>query len=81
MREWAQKRTGLECNFKITFYPGRYAAEKGGWHCAPCAVACEGVPQQRVCHGRAAVVPLAVSILDLADVASSGHAVHVGGVV
>jgi len=30
VREWAQKRTGLDCNFKVTFYPGRYAAEKGG---------------------------------------------------
>uniref|UniRef100_A0A7S3QTS2 Digalactosyldiacylglycerol synthase n=1 Tax=Dunaliella tertiolecta TaxID=3047 RepID=A0A7S3QTS2_DUNTE len=29
VREWAQKRTGLDCNFKVTFYPGRYAAEKG----------------------------------------------------
>lgn len=29
VREWAQKRTGLACNFKITFYPGRYAPEKG----------------------------------------------------
>lgn len=31
VREWAQKRTGLDCNFKVVFYPGRYAAEKGGW--------------------------------------------------
>eukprot|EP00798_Chlamydomonas_sp_ICE-L_P012491 gene12491-15703_t len=29
VREWAKKRTGLACNFKITFYPGRYGAEKG----------------------------------------------------
>lgn len=29
VREWAQKRTGFACNFKITFYPGRYAPEKG----------------------------------------------------
>lgn len=29
VREWAQKRTGLNCNFKVTFYPGRYAPEKG----------------------------------------------------
>lgn len=29
VREWAQKRTGLDCNFKVVFYPGRYAAEKG----------------------------------------------------
>jgi digalactosyldiacylglycerol synthase len=30
VREWAQKRTGLACDFKVAFYPGRYAAEKGG---------------------------------------------------
>ncbi len=29
MRQWARNRTGLECNFKVAFYPGRYAAEKG----------------------------------------------------
>jgi len=29
IRDWAQKRTGLDGNFKITFYPGRYAQEKG----------------------------------------------------
>ena len=29
VREWARKRTGLDCNFNISFYPGRYAAEKG----------------------------------------------------
>lgn len=29
IREWARKRTGLDCDFKVTFYPGRYAAEKG----------------------------------------------------
>lgn len=29
MRSWARTRTGLECNFKVAFYPGRYAAEKG----------------------------------------------------
>ena len=28
VRAWARKRTGLPCNFKIAFYPGRYAAEK-----------------------------------------------------
>ncbi|KAF8056763.1 DGD1 [Scenedesmus sp. PABB004] len=27
--EWAQKRTGLACGFKVRFYPGRYAPEKG----------------------------------------------------
>ena len=30
VREWAQKRTGLACSFKVRFYPGRYAPEKGG---------------------------------------------------
>jgi hypothetical protein len=29
VREWAQKRTGLPCNFAVKFYPGRYAPEKG----------------------------------------------------
>lgn len=29
VRNWAEKRTGFESNFKVTFYPGRYAAEKG----------------------------------------------------
>ena len=29
VREWAQKRTGLACGFKVRFYPGRYAPEKG----------------------------------------------------
>ncbi|KXZ47328.1 hypothetical protein GPECTOR_36g52 [Gonium pectorale] len=29
VRQWARNRTGLECNFKVAFYPGRYAAEKG----------------------------------------------------
>lgn len=29
IREWARTRTGLECNFRISFYPGRYADEKG----------------------------------------------------
>ena len=29
VRKWAEKRTGFESNFKVTFYPGRYAAEKG----------------------------------------------------
>ena len=29
VREWAQKRTGFKSNFRVTFYPGRYAAEKG----------------------------------------------------
>ncbi len=41
VRSWARTRTGLECNFKVAFYPGRYAAEKGeqrrggggGLHC------------------------------------------------
>lgn len=30
VRDWARRRTGLACDFKVTFYPGRYAAEKGG---------------------------------------------------
>ena len=43
VREWAKRRTGLACNFKVTFYPGRYAAEKGG---------CGGVGWGRVvCRG------------------------------
>jgi hypothetical protein len=29
IRDWARKRTGLSCDFRISFYPGRYAAEKG----------------------------------------------------
>jgi digalactosyldiacylglycerol synthase len=29
VREWARNRTGVDANFKVTFYPGRYAAEKG----------------------------------------------------
>ena len=29
VRKWAEKRTGFESNFKVTFYPGRYATEKG----------------------------------------------------
>ena len=29
VREWAQKRTGFKSSFRVTFYPGRYAAEKG----------------------------------------------------
>ncbi|KAK9907493.1 hypothetical protein WJX75_004778 [Coccomyxa subellipsoidea] len=28
VRAWARKRTGLPCDFKVAFYPGRYAAEK-----------------------------------------------------
>ena len=29
VRAWVEKRTGFDCNFKVTFYPGRYASEKG----------------------------------------------------
>lgn len=29
VRKWAEKRTGFESNFKVAFYPGRYATEKG----------------------------------------------------
>lgn len=29
MREWARNRTGLDCKFRISFYPGRYADDKG----------------------------------------------------
>lgn len=29
VRSWVKQRTGLDCDFKITFYPGRYAPEKG----------------------------------------------------
>jgi hypothetical protein len=28
VREWVKQRTGMECNFGITFYPSRYATEK-----------------------------------------------------
>ena len=35
VRDWARTRTGLDCNFRISFYPGRYAVEKGGW--MPCS--------------------------------------------
>lgn len=28
VRDWVMARTGFESNFKVTFYPGRYAAEK-----------------------------------------------------
>ena len=28
VREWARARTGLPCDFKVAFYPGRYAVEK-----------------------------------------------------
>ena len=29
VRAWVTKRTGFDCNFKVTFYPGRYANEMG----------------------------------------------------
>lgn len=29
VRNWVQKRTGRPSNFKVTFYPGRYAVDKG----------------------------------------------------
>ena len=29
VRKWAEARTGFGSNFKVTFYPGRYASEKG----------------------------------------------------
>ena len=29
VRKWARERTGLPCDFKLGFYAGRYAAEKG----------------------------------------------------
>lgn len=28
MRNWVKQRTGMECNFSVRFYPGRYATEK-----------------------------------------------------
>ncbi|KAK9828926.1 hypothetical protein WJX72_002833 [[Myrmecia] bisecta] len=28
VRKWVEKRTGFDCNFKVKFYPGRYAKEK-----------------------------------------------------
>jgi digalactosyldiacylglycerol synthase len=29
VRTWARERTGLPCGFRLEFYPGRYAPEKG----------------------------------------------------
>eukprot|EP00798_Chlamydomonas_sp_ICE-L_P023527 gene23527-9050_t len=29
VRDWVRERTGLKCDFKISFYPGRYAKDKG----------------------------------------------------
>lgn len=43
VREWAQKRTGLACGFKVRFYPGRYAPEKG-----ECRVVLSHIPNGRM---------------------------------
>ena len=29
VRAWVTKRTGFDCNFKVTFYPGRYSGDMG----------------------------------------------------
>lgn len=29
IKDWCEKRTGFDCGFKVRFYPGRYAPEKG----------------------------------------------------
>ncbi len=36
VRSWVAQRTNLACNIKLTFYPGRYAPEKGA--CAATAM-------------------------------------------
>lgn len=41
MRDWVQKRTGFESEFKVTFYPGRYAPEK-------CSILPVGDPTQYI---------------------------------
>ena len=28
VRNWVKQRTGMDCNFNVRFYPGRYATEK-----------------------------------------------------
>ena len=28
VRNWVKQRTGMDCNFTVRFYPGRYATEK-----------------------------------------------------
>eukprot|EP00887_Chlorella_sp_A99_P006969 scaffold2.g6969.t1 len=41
VREWARKRTGFDSDFKVTFYPGRYAPEK-------CSILPVGDPTQYI---------------------------------
>jgi hypothetical protein len=41
VREWVKKRTGFDSDFRVTFYPGRYAPEK-------CSILPVGDPTQYV---------------------------------
>lgn len=41
VRDWVQRRTGFESDFKVTFYPGRYAPEK-------CSILPVGDPTQYI---------------------------------
>jgi hypothetical protein len=41
VRDWVKKRTGFESDFKVTFYPGRYAPEK-------CSILPVGDPTQYI---------------------------------
>lgn len=41
VRDWVKKRTGFDSDFKVTFYPGRYAPEK-------CSILPVGDPTQYV---------------------------------
>ncbi len=41
VRDWVKKRTGFDSDFKVTFYPGRYAPEK-------CSILPVGDPTQYI---------------------------------